>query len=330
MSDLINKVASEQILDQAFQWLCKRREKLSHNNDVWELRRNWQESKSKLQQTLLQGEYTFNPQSELRLPDGNLECWCATDSLVLKAMAIVVGEVLAPHISSRCYHVAGNGGAKKAVGDVHKILSAGDHIMKSDVKSYYASIDHMVIFDQLTEYISDRFVLRLLWQYLKRTVCYRGLYRDVTRGISLGCPLSPLMGALYLKPLDEAMERSGLFYARFMDDWIVIAPTRWKLRKAVKVVNEILAELKVEQHPDKTFIGRVERGFDFLGYSFEPGLLRIAEKTLRNMKERIARLYEQGADAVGIGQYILKWVRWVDAGLKEYVVYMNPLFYFLI
>lgn len=120
--------------------------------------------------------------------DGNLECWCATDSLVLKAMAIVVGEVLAPHISSQCYHVAGNGGAKKAVGDVHKILSAGDHIMKSDVKSYYAGIDHMMIFDQLTEYISDRFVLRLLWQYLKRTVCYGGLYRDVTRGISLGCP----------------------------------------------------------------------------------------------------------------------------------------------
>jgi len=25
-------------------------------------------------------------------------------------------------------------------------------------------------------------------------------------GISLGCPLSPLMGALYLKPMDDAMD----------------------------------------------------------------------------------------------------------------------------
>jgi hypothetical protein len=31
-----------------------------------------------------------------------------------------------------------------------------------------------------------------------------------------------------------------------------------------------VSELKVEQHPDKTFIGRIERGFDFLGYVMKP------------------------------------------------------------
>ena len=30
-----------------------------------------------------------------------------------------------------------------------------------------------------------------------------------------------------------------------------------------------LNELKVEKHPDKTFIGWIAKGFDFLGYSFE-------------------------------------------------------------
>ncbi len=52
-----------------------------------------------------------------------------------------------------------------------------------------------------------------------------GIYRDVKRGISLGYPLSPLMGALYLKQLDDRMEETGLFYARFMDDWVVITPS---------------------------------------------------------------------------------------------------------
>ncbi len=58
------------------------------------------------------------------------------------------------------------------------------------------------------------------------------------------------------------MARSGLFYVCFMDDILVLAPTRWRLRKAV---NEVLGSLGLLKHPDKTFVGRTERGFDFLG-----------------------------------------------------------------
>lgn len=140
-------------------------------------------------------------------------------------MAIALGEYITSHISDNCYHIYGNGGAKLAILDITQVLSVGNHVMKLDVKSYYASIDHILLFDQLSEYITDKYVLRLLWQYLKRAVCYGGLHRDVIRGISLGGPLSPLMGVLYLKPLDDTMQNTGLFYARFMDDWIVIAPT---------------------------------------------------------------------------------------------------------
>ncbi len=70
---------------------------------------------------------------------------------------------------------------------------------------------------------------------------------------------------MFLEVLDRWMEATGLFYVRFMDDWVIIAPTRRKLRKAVRVVNETIAEPCVEQHPGKTFIGRVSVGFDFLG-----------------------------------------------------------------
>jgi hypothetical protein len=56
-------------------------------------------------------------------------------------------------------------------------------------------------------------------------------------------------------------------------------------KRDVKKVNKILVELKVEQYPDKTLIGRSERGFDFLGYSFKPGprgLLSISNHTPPN------------------------------------------------
>ncbi len=38
----------------------------------------------------------------------------------------------------------------------------------------------------------------------------------------------------------QRMARSGLFYIRFMDDILVLASTRWRLRKAVNEVNEVL------------------------------------------------------------------------------------------
>ncbi len=51
----------------------------------------------------------------------------------------------------------------------------------------------------------------------------------------------------------------GLTYARFMDDWVVLASTRWALRRAIVIINETLRELRVEPHPDKTSTGRIER-----------------------------------------------------------------------
>ena len=158
--------------------------------------------------------------------------------------------------------------------------------------------------EQLRCYIDDSRVIILIWDYLNRTVQFGGLYRDIKRGISLGCPLSPLIGALYLKLMDDRMEKTGLFYVRFMDDWIVLSPNRWKLKKAIQIVNQTLNELKVEKHPDKTFIGRIAKGFDFLGYYFEPKGLSLAPKTLANFLDRIAQLYEQGAD-VNIARFFL-------------------------
>ncbi len=72
-----------------------------------------------------------------------------------------------------------------------------------------------------------------------------------------------------------------------------LAPTRWRLRKAVKAVNEVLGSLCLLKHPDKTFIGRNGRGFDFLGYHFGPDGLSVAKKTIENFAARAIRLYEQ-------------------------------------
>ena len=79
----------------------------------------------------------------------------------------------------------------------------------------------------------------------------------------------------------------------------MLAPTRCKLGKAVKRVNEMLGCLRLEKHPGKTFAlgssprARIEWGFDLLGYHFRPGQLSVAGKTIEQFIERAIRLYEQ-------------------------------------
>jgi len=195
-------------------------------------------------------------------------------------------------------------------------------VFKSDVKKYYASMDHDVLMGLVNSAVRDRKVRALIRGYMGHLVDEDGELRAIRKGISFGCPLSPVLGALYLKPLDDAIEKEDVFYARYMDDWIVLADTRWKLRRAVKAANEALEQLKVQKHPFKTFIGRISHGFDFLGYRMTPESidgLDVAGQTIKNHFDKIARLYEQGAGMERIGRYVKGWWQWVNAGVDVIV-----------
>jgi RNA-directed DNA polymerase len=49
----------------------------------------------------------------------------------------------------------------------------------------------------------------------------------------------------------------------------------------------------VAQAPDKTFIGCIEKEFDFLGYRFGEEKLTVSKRTLQNHIRRLTQLYEQ-------------------------------------
>ena len=127
----------------------------------------------------------------------------------------------------------------------------------------------------LADYVHDSRITSLVYQYLTRCAERGGLFFDHTRGISLGCALSPLIGA---------------FFLHLMDDVLVLAPTRHKLRQAVRVVNQSLTALGLENAPNKTFIGRVEKGFDFLGYHVSPQGLTVAAQNWMNFLQHRRRL----------------------------------------
>ncbi len=97
--------------------------------------------------------------------------WAAFDALVLKALAIVLGRKL--DFPRSCYHVPGKDGekrgAKAAVRHICSRLPSNQFVLRSDVKSYYASIDHAVLLALVRQRIDDPLVLDLVGQHRDNT-----------------------------------------------------------------------------------------------------------------------------------------------------------------
>ncbi len=144
------------------------------------------------------------------------------------------------------------------------------------------------------------------------------------RGMVAGGALSPLLGALYLLPLDIAMEQhiaaGSIHYVRYMDDIVILAKTRWHLRAAIRSLIEVIESLGLCLHQQKRFIGRIDKGFDFLGYQIHPSRrLRPSAESLRRLAVRAGRLYEQGDDSRRLRRYVTRWTRRLWGGLDGLV-----------
>ena len=44
------------------------------------------------------------------------------------------------------------------------------------------------------------------------------------------------------------MNFKGVFYARYMDDWVVLCKTRHQLRNVIKLTYQVLSKLKLKIH----------------------------------------------------------------------------------
>jgi len=313
-----------QRFSDAYQWLCKSRKNHPPDSDIWNFKSAWNRKAEAIMESLISGAYRFDVQSKLTLSYGEtIALWSSQDSLIIKVLTGVIQEKLNPFFLKTCYHLKGHGGLKGAVRDVMTNLPKHKFFFKTDVQSYYDSIEHYTLLMKLHDYIDDRIIIGYVWQFLNRCVEWGGLYKDIIRGIPRGSSLSPLIGAFYLLELDQKMQKLDVKYFRYMDDILILATSRWRLRKAIRLLNQIFGKLKLGKHPDKTMIGKVEREFNFLGYFLKPDSLTFSGKTFDRFIERIVRLYEQktrNGREKRLGQYILRWVRWVLSGLGGILV----------
>lgn len=69
-STILKQLTSDEVLDSAYEWLCKRREDYPHNSEIWSFRFRWKEEKETIRGDLLAGRYCFSLLKRVTLKSG--------------------------------------------------------------------------------------------------------------------------------------------------------------------------------------------------------------------------------------------------------------------
>lgn len=167
--------------------------------------------------------------------------------------------IISKHIPNNCACTK-NKGIEFARSSFIKILKNSkltDFCLKVDFKDYFASIDHEILFKELSPYMNQKWVS----DYYKDVI--NSNKQDI--GIGLGSEINQLSGVSLLDTLDKRLK--DYRYIRYMDDIIFIG-TKEECIQALKITYEEAERLHITISKNKTYIQKLTKPVKFLGFTY--------------------------------------------------------------
>src|SRR3989344_221250 len=184
------------------------------------------------------------------------------------------------------------------------------YILKADIKHYFENVDHSILMTLIKRHIKDDDVLSLIEIILSN-------YSDniVGKGMPLGNLTSQFFANIYLHELDFFVKQilGVKYYIRYVDDFVILHNSKDYLNDCKNKIETFLhTNLKLELHPDKTKIFRLERGANFLGFRIFYNHKLVRKK---NMKKFERKFNEMGIayqnDAIDRKKVVKKFEGWL-------------------
>lgn len=232
---LLEKIANFENLCKAFDECSQgKRSKCGYRNFIF----NYGEKLLCIEDELMRtGNYKWGAYRKFYVHDPKKRLVMAApfrDRIVHTAMHRILEPQFDKTLGCRTFACRVGKGNRNAVVRLNKQLKEmgkDRYCVKLDVSQYFASIDHAVLYENFTSYLSDKSINPLIWSLLNSFP----KYAQMGKGIPIGNLTSQLFANFYLSKLDQlATSRLGIkfhedlsektnCYIRYMDDMVIIS-----------------------------------------------------------------------------------------------------------
>ncbi|MDX2129647.1 MAG: CRISPR-associated endonuclease Cas1 [Chloroherpetonaceae bacterium] len=215
------------------------------------------------------------------------------DRIVQTAATIVLNPILEEQLSKSSFAYRPGLSRLNAADEIEKLRNEGYlWALDADITRFFDSVEHDLILARFQEFFPDDDLLfKLISEWLKADIVY-GSEKRIPNPIGLpqGAPISPLLANLYLDKLDKRLEAENFKIIRYADDFLVLCKSKPQAEEALKLTESVLAELKLNLHPEKTRITHFSEGFKYLGYLFIRSLVLPTKMHGEKWYDKLGRL----------------------------------------
>lgn len=251
-----------------------------------------------IRQQLLDGTYWPEPVRRVTIdkPDGGhrlLGIPNVLERLIQQAIVQVLTPVFDPGFSDSSHGFRPKRSAHGAAKQVQRTIRRGYRFaIDMDLSKFFDRCAHDVVMQRVSRKVSDNALLTLIGRYLRAGVMVEGVLQPTTEGTPQGGPASPLLANILLDDLDKELERRGLPFVRYADDFVIFTKSMRSAQRVFASVKRYLTEhLRLVVNQEKSRIVASD-GVEFLGFVFRGlrGTINVSEKSIHRFKHRIREI----------------------------------------
>jgi group II intron reverse transcriptase/maturase len=220
-----------------------------------------------------------------------------TDRLLQQAVLQVINARFEFEFSEHSFGFRPGRSMQQAVIKAQEYINEGfQYIVDIDLRNFFDEVDHCYLLQMLYRKIKCRETLRLIRKWLRAPMQIDGKLIKRRKGVPQGSPLSPLLSNILLHELDKELERQGLRFVRYADDFSIYAKTKATARKVGNATYKFLRKkLKLSINREKSGIRRPVN-FTMLGFEFVPTYrkgekgkyqLVVSDKNWNKLKQKL-------------------------------------------